>query len=475
MQVKRYRAADSQQAMRLVRAAHGPDAVILDCHTVEGGVEVLVSLDEGAEATSSSAPSFAEQARSPQQLAQQISRQFGTASAKGKEKTALDALLERQQKAKEVSGQTQVLSAQSLSRPKPQNERQNTSGGSTQAPHIAWSQQDELFTLKQDLASMKSMLMGQLKGHNWQQASFHAPEQSGLNDFLAALDIDPALGKRLASEIPAEESDGLQREMLQMLLSKQLPVMTPPRSGAICLVGPQGAGKTTTIAKIAAQYVLTHGRDGIAILTTDVARVGAQEQLRAYGRILQIPVHSAGDLEEAVKTYRILRKKTLVLIDTAGISFRDTQGINELQRLTSAMQDVQVFLTLPADAEAYVQSVIIDAYAGLSPRGAVVTRIDEAMRLGGILSNLIQHRLPVAWCANGPKVPQNLSSADAAKLVNMATRMARAFEHKRGKETSLASKNAERGLDSTMSNSTIAVGQTSQPLPQARSSLSLRG
>jgi flagellar biosynthesis protein FlhF len=469
MQVKRYRAADSQQAMRLVRAAHGPDAVILDCHTVEGGVEVLVSLDEGAEATSGSAPSFAEQARSPQQLAQQITRQFGTASAKGKEKTALDALLERQQKAKEVSGQ-----AQALSQPKPQNERQNTGGGPTQAPHIAWSQQDELFTLKQDLASMKSMLMGQLKGHNWQQASFQAPERSGLNDFLSALDIDPALGKRLASEIPAEESDGLQREMLQMLLSKQLPVMTPPRSGAICLVGPQGAGKTTTIAKIAAQYVLTHGRDGIAILTTDVARVGAQEQLRAYGRILQIPVHSAGDLEEAVKTYRILRKKTLVLIDTAGISFRDTQGITELQRLTSAMQDVQVFLTLPADTEAYVQSEIIDAYAGLSPRGAVVTRIDEAMRLGGILSNLIQHRLPVAWCANGPKVPQNLSSADAAKLVNMATRMARAFENKRGKAPSSVSKNAERGLDSAMRESTVAVGQTSQPLPQARSSLSLR-
>ncbi|WP_269620498.1 flagellar biosynthesis protein FlhF [Zhongshania sp. BJYM1] len=416
MQVKKYQAADTQQAMRLVRAAHGPDAVILDCRSIAGGVEVVVSLDGMVD---TSAPAFQTPAIKPAQIPTPVpTRSFNTE----REPTALDALFNRNKKAEQQSFPEEAPVQQRAI-----DDRAN--GG--QGPQMVWSQNEELLTMKQELSSMKSMLMEQLKGHSWQQASHQAPEHQELNAFLSAMDIDPALGKRLCAEIPADETPSLQREMLKMLLINKLTVDTPPSSGAICLVGPQGAGKTTTIAKIAAQYVLTHGRSGIAILTTDTARVGAQEQLRAYGRILQVPVHVAADEDEAVKTYRLLRKNNLVLIDTAGISFRDKSGINELQRLVSAMQGVQVYLTLPADSENYVQSEIIDAYAPLNAQGAVLTRIDEAMRLGGAMSNLIQHRLPLVWCANGPRVPQNLSAADAGKIVNMAVRMTKAFEVKR--------------------------------------------
>lgn len=412
MQVKKYQATDTQQAMRLVRAAHGPDAVILDCRSVAGGVEVVVSLDGMLETSMAAAPasSFAalQQTRSP---------------ASEREPTALDALFNRRKKAEEEITQHSSPPAPSAA--------SDSNRPAVIEPQMVWSQNEELRTMKQEMTSMKSMLMDQLKGHNWQQANHQAPEHQELNDFLSAMDIDPALGKRLCAEIPADESVTVQREMLKMLLVNKLAVKAPPSSGAICLVGPQGAGKTTTIAKIAAQYVLTHGRSDIAILTTDSARVGAQEQLRAYGRILQVPVHVATDPDEAVKTYRLLRKKKLVLIDTAGISFRDKQGISELNQLVSGMQDVQVFLTLPADSENYVQSEIIDAYSSFNAQGAVLTRIDEAMRLGGAMSNLIQHRLPLVWCANGPRVPQNLSAADAGKLVNMAVRMTKVFEIRR--------------------------------------------
>jgi flagellar biosynthesis protein FlhF len=410
MQVKKYQATDAQQAMRLVRAAHGPDAVILDCRRVAGGVEVVVSLEGMLETSMAAAPAASFSAH-------QQTRSADT----DREPTALDALFNRRKKAGEEISQHSSPPAPSA----------DTNRPAAVEPQMVWSQNEELFTMKQEMASMKSMLMDQLKGHNWQQASHQAPEHQGLNDFLSAMDIDPALGKRLCAEIPSDESTTVQREMLKMLLVNKLAVKAPPSAGAICLVGPQGAGKTTTIAKIAAQYVLTHGRSGIAILTTDAARVGAQEQLRAYGRILQIPVHVASDPDEAVKTYRLLRKKNLVLIDTAGISFRDKQGISELNQLISGMQDVQVFLTLAADSENYVQSEIIDAYSSFNVQGAVLTRIDEAMRLGGAMSNLIQHRLPLVWCANGPRVPQNLSAADAGKLVNMAVRMTKVFEVRR--------------------------------------------
>ena len=274
---------------------------------------------------------------------------------------------------------------------------------------------------------MKSMLMSQLKDSNWQQLSAKQPEQKSCHQMLSAMDIDPSIADRLQRELPSGESDAVQREMLKMLLVRQLPIAAPPRHGAICLLGPQGAGKTTTIAKLAAQHVMQKGRDDIAILTTDSGRVGAQEQLRAYGRILQIPVHSADSAEEAARTYRILQKKSLILIDTAGLSFRDHQGLDELEKLLAGLAGAQCYLTLPADVEAYVQSEIIDAYSRFSLEGAVISRIDEAMRLGGLLSNLIQHRLPAVWCTNGPKVPQNLSVADAGKLVNMAMKMAMSF------------------------------------------------
>lgn len=392
MNVKKYRAADSEQAMRMIRAAHGPDAVILDCQSVPGGVELVVSWDE-PEGEAAVAPVRQDAAQS-------------------RENTALEALLARREKRSETE----------LS-PVVEMPRQNFGKG----PQLAWSENDELHEMKQELAAMKSMLMSQLKDHNWQQLSTEQPRHQGSNGLLEAMDIEPRIAEQLQRELPPEQSEAVQREALKILLSRRLPVAPPPSRGAICLLGPQGAGKTTTIAKLAAQHVMRHGRDNIALLTTDSARVGAQDQLRAYGRILQIPVHGAGTISEAARTFRLLEKKALVLVDTSGLSFRDREGLNEMEKLLSVMPGLQCYLTLPADVEAYVQSEIIDAYSRFDLQGAVISRIDEAMRLGGLLSNLIEHRLPAVWCANGPKVPQNLSPADATKLVSIAMRMARGF------------------------------------------------
>ena len=393
MKVKKYRAADSQQAMRMVKAAHGPDAVVLDCYSVADGVEFVVSYEE------TSTPSSA---RSP---------------AQG-ELSAIDMLRARQAEAEKSAGQS---AAEALS---DTAGRQNSGAG----PKVVWSQDDELLTMKREMADMKNLLMSQLKGHNWQDASHQAPQQSTLHRFLAAMDMDPELGRELISQIPAEEEPSLQREVLKMLISQQMPVAPAPSGGVIALVGPQGAGKTTAIAKLAAQHVIAHGRDNIAILTTDTARVGAQEQLKAYGRILQVPVHGVSDAREAVKTFRILSKKSLLLVDTAGVSFRDRQGMTELNAMLTAMPGVQVFLNLPADTQSHVQREIIDAYRPLDLRGALVARIDEASRLGGVISNLINEQLPAVWFSNGPNVPRNLSPADAGKLVKMAVRMGKVLE-----------------------------------------------
>lgn len=403
MNVKKYRAGNSDQAMRMIRRTHGADVAILDCYSVPGGVEVVVSLDEIG-----SAP----------MPAQSAGENF---------KSHIKALLPAEQKAKAI--QAQLQQQMSTTQPASEHAEPPTSKPESE-PRLAWSQDQELLSMKQELAAMKSMLLGQLKEQEWQQTERALPLQSELQRFMEAIDLDPALAKTLAAEIPEHEDPRLQREMLKALLATKLPIMTPPSSGAIALLGPQGAGKTTTIAKLASQHVLRHGRDDIAILTTDIQRVGAQQQLQAFGHLLQVPVYSATDNEEAIKTFRLLQNKGTVLVDTTGVSFRNKAGLAELEALLDSMPGLNRYLVLPADSEAYVQSEIISAYSALSPCGAVLSRLDESMRLGASLSNLIQQRLPVVWCSNGPKVPNNLSVADAEKLANLAIRMARPFEQK---------------------------------------------
>lgn len=385
MKIKKYRAADTRQAMKLVKAAHGPDAVVLDCYSVEDGVELVVSWED-------------------------------TVSPASADLSAVDLLKAREQAA-----------ARQMAESAPHNPASAAQAPSQ--PRVVWSQNDELLTMKQELAEMKNLLMAQLKGHSWKEANFDAPEQTDLNQFMAALDIAPELGRRLAEHIPREEAPGIRRELLKMLLARSLPVIAPTGFGAIALVGPQGSGKTTSIAKLAAQHVLAHGKDSVAILSTDTARVGAQEQLRAYGSILQVPVHCADTVEEAAKMYRLLRKKSLLLVDTGGVSFRDRSGMDSLAKLLAALADVTVVLNLPADSQSHVQREILDAYRALAPQAVLVSRIDEATRLGGVISNLIDVQLPMAWVSNGPNVPRNLSTADAGKLVKMAVKMSSFFEH----------------------------------------------
>ncbi len=369
MNVKKYRAADSQQAMRLIQQQHGPDAVVLGCHQVPGGVEFVVAVEDGAD----SEPAVQKEA-----------------AAAGRE---------------------------------PEGER-HFSGSE---PRVAWSQDAELLSLKQELDSVRSMLERHFSGQVWQSMSQGRPGCESAMELLAEMGIDPGIGERLAAQLPPGELPSIQREIIRSALLQALPVAPPPTSGPVALVGPPGSGKTTTLAKVAAQQVLAGGRENIALLTTDTARVGAQEQLQVYGRILQVPVHVATSLSEAVKTYRLLCKKTLLLVDTTGLSFRDERGLETLEKMVAAMPGLAVYLTLPADTESHALGEIAEAYARLAPRGAVLTRLDEAVRLGGLLSLLVQRRLPVVWCANGRRVPRNLFAGDAGKLVAMAMRLGREF------------------------------------------------
>jgi flagellar biosynthesis protein FlhF len=166
------------------------------------------------------------------------------------------------------------------------------------------------------------------------------------------------------------------------------------RGGVFALIGSTGVGKTTTTAKIAAGFAARHGAANLGLITLDAYRVGAHEQLRAYGRILGVPVHTAHDRAALEDLLDLLSAKKMVLIDTAGLAQRDTRTRELLDMLSHRSINRLVVVNAASQGET-IEDVLV-AYRAEQARGIVLTKLDEAVKLGPALDAVIRHRLPVA-------------------------------------------------------------------------------
>ncbi|MEM9385984.1 MAG: AAA family ATPase [Pseudomonadota bacterium] len=188
------------------------------------------------------------------------------------------------------------------------------------------------------------------------------------------------------------------------------------RGGVVALVGPTGVGKTTSIAKLAARFALKHGRERLALITTDTFRVGAHEQLNTFARILGVPLFQADDPKTFSALMRRLARHRLVLIDTAGMGQRDLRLAEELSLLSRSRANVQVLLTLCANTERRTMLDTIERFADAKPAGCVLTKMDEARAPGTALGALIETGLPLAYTSNGQNVPEDLHWARSKRL-----------------------------------------------------------
>jgi flagellar biosynthesis protein FlhF len=223
----------------------------------------------------------------------------------------------------------------------------------------------------------------------------------------------------VALQIPADTELHRARGLMLGLLSKRLPI-TPvdplEHGGVIALVGPTGAGKTTTIAKLAATFAARHNARDVALITTDTVRVGGREQLHSYGRQLGIAVHEVDGDASLAATIERLRDYKLVLIDTAGLGQRDKGLVAQLNWLHAAGQ-VHTLLVLPANSHFSDLDEVVRRFGSARPQGVVLTKVDETGRLGSALSVVVDHQLPIAWITDGQRVPEDLHRAQAASLV----------------------------------------------------------
>jgi flagellar biosynthesis protein FlhF len=166
--------------------------------------------------------------------------------------------------------------------------------------------------------------------------------------------------------------------------------------------------------------VVEHGAAHIGIVTLDAQRLGASEQTRCIGRLLGIETLAVEEPQVLATLAARWAHKRLILIDTAGIAPRDTPAIDALRQLLGGVGERHTLLVLPASAQPELLDSCLERFAPLAPQAVVLTRVDEALSLGGALAALLRHRLPIAAVSNGPRVPEDLRPARSADLVAAA-------------------------------------------------------
>ena len=211
-------------------------------------------------------------------------------------------------------------------------------------------------------------------------------------------------------------------------LAHQLPINgrdIVDQGGVFAFVGPTGVGKTTTIGKLAARYVLQHGADKVAIITTDTYRIAAHDQLRSLARILRVPVRVVDESNSLDSLLRSLRHCSLVLIDTAGFRHGDPQLKAQLKALAEQPQ-VKSLLVLSCNSQEQMLKASIHAYGAARLHGCVLTKLDETASMGEAMGVVMQKRLPVVYTTDGQDIPKNIDVAKAHQMVAKAVALLKA-------------------------------------------------
>ena len=249
------------------------------------------------------------------------------------------------------------------------------------------------------------------------------PAQARLAQKLLDAGFSPALTRKLADGMAADISDETawaSAVLERNLATNENEAALEDQGGVFALIGSTGVGKTTSTAKIAAAFAAKYGAANLGLITLDAYRVGAHEQLRAYGRILGVPVHTAHDRVTLEDLLDLLSAKKMVLIDTAGIGQRDARTRELLDMLGHRAIDKLLVVNAAAQGET-IEDVLL-AYRASQCAGVVLSKLDEALKLGPALDALIRHKLKVVGVANGQRVPEDWHRLSAQALVHRALR-----------------------------------------------------
>jgi flagellar biosynthesis protein FlhF len=283
-----------------------------------------------------------------------------------------------------------------------------------------------------ELKDLRRLLEGQLAGLAWNDVNRRDPARARVLRQFAQLGIDPAIARELVARLPKGASPRDAWRLPLRLLAESLKLANRELTdigGTFAVIGPTGVGKTTTIAKMAARFVLRHGVSGLGLVSTDSFRIGAREQLLTFARILGAPMQVAASARDLREVLDGLRDKKLVLIDTAGMSQRDVRLANQFATLKVRGHQVRPVLALSAASDRGCLADALKVFRTAGPQALVFTKVDEATTLGPMLSVALQAHLPMAYISDGQRVPEDLHLAGRKRSWVIQTALHLAHDH----------------------------------------------
>ena len=446
MNIQRFTAATSREALAKARLAFGEGTLILSNRPTASGVEVVATGEDTLTALDQS-ESFANRAKDqapPRKQSAFISPESRNQVEDDAAQLSMSTLsfqdyvrermLRRRhealtgQPAPEVATKVtpvrpvaeSVLAAPVQFAPRPQAQTAPVRLSTPVAPAPAMSK-----GIVDELHAMKALIEDRFNTLTWLGQARQNPIQSNLMLKLIRAGYSPTLARTILERMPEETGATESVRWVMDVLERNLKTDAASRplyeeGGIYAMVGATGVGKTTTAAKLAGLCARAHGPASVGLITLDTYRVGAHEQLRSYGRMLGVVAHLAHDRAALQDLLNLLGNKKMVLIDTTGLAPHDPRKRGMLDVLD--LPGVNRLLVLNAGAQGDTLDDVVSSFKSTGVQQAVLSKIDEAAKLGPALDAAIRHQLVLRGVAMGQKVPEDWESADAAKLVRMSMR-----------------------------------------------------
>jgi flagellar biosynthesis protein FlhF len=432
-----------------VREALGPDAVILSNRPVDGEVEILALANDDAASLAAPAPDspmaepnpYLDLAETPAYLQPLTPR-----AAAARPVAAVEPAPAQAQALRAAAPASAARPAATARQPAPPRAAAPATPATPAASALDMDRISaivadavasakanaavEMSGMMHEIRAMRGMMETQLAELSWGSTQAREPQKAAVLREMLAAGFSASLARYLIDKLPAGRDAADSLRWAKTVLTRNLNAMANEdqmleQGGVFALVGPTGVGKTTSTAKLAARCVMRHGADKLALITTDAYRIGAHEQLRIYGKILGVMVHSVKDEADLRIALKELKNKHTVLIDTVGVSQRDHMVAEQVAMLQGTGVNVQRLLCLNATSTQETLNEVVRAYQGSGLAGCIMTKLDEAASIGNVLDVVIRQKLNMFYLSNGQRVPEDLHLADPSMLVERAFRLKR--------------------------------------------------
>ncbi len=282
----------------------------------------------------------------------------------------------------------------------------------------------DLEKMRAEVENIRKLLQFELAGLLQDNRSRNEPVKAMVFKLLHSVGFSDKVADSLVNRLPAEITFNDAWREIVSLLERAVLVGDDDivsKGGIVTLIGPAGVGKTTTLAKLAARFVMRYGPQRVAIVTADHYRIGAVEQIKTYGRIMGCATFAVKNLSELPQLLYTLSDKSLILVDTAGVGFKDERFNVQLTQLKQqASLQLKHYLVLPCTTQRKVLQHAYDHFAMVGLTGLILTKIDECQNLGDALSLCIEMKLPISYITDGQRVPEDLDIPNPTSLARRA-------------------------------------------------------